>query len=102
MPVSAIVALALGTLVFRLAGPVLGYRLRLSERFERLAAQAAIMLLVALVATTALADGRDLVGWARPVGVASAGVLALMRCPFPVVVIAAAGTTAALRWLGVP
>ena len=45
----------------------------------------------------------DLVaGWARPSGVPVGGVLAIRRAPFPLVVIAAAATTAALRLWGVP
>lgn len=102
MPLTAIAFLALGTLAFRLAGPMLGHRYRLSDRLNRLAADSAIVLLVALVATTALTDGRDPAGWARPAGVFLAGCLALLRFPFPVVVLAAAAATASLRWLGIP
>jgi hypothetical protein len=62
----------------------------------------ATAVLTALVATAALTQGHGFAGWARPAGVLVGGVLAVRRVPFPVVVIAAAATTAVLRWSGVP
>jgi hypothetical protein len=56
---------------------------------------------VSLAATGALTQGHGFAGWARPAGVAVAGVLAARRAPFPVVVIAAGATTALLRLAGV-
>jgi branched-subunit amino acid transport protein len=102
MPLLAILALAAGTYAFRLAGPLFQGRLRLPDRLERLLPAASAVLLVALVAVSALTDGQGFTGWARPAGVLVAGVLAVRRAPFPVVVIAAAVTTAVLRLLGVP
>lgn len=101
MPLIAIAALALGTYAFRLAGPVFRHRLRLPDRALRLLSAAATVLLVALVATAALTQGHGFAGWARPSGVLVGGVLAVRRVPFPVVVIAAAATTALLRLSGV-
>ena len=102
MSLLAVLVLAAGTYAFRIAGPVLRQRLQVPARVERLLADAATVLLVALVATSALVDGQVLAGWARPAGVLVAAVLAVRRAPFPVVVLAAAGTTAVLRMVGVP
>ena len=41
-------------------------------------------------------------GFAAPIGVTVAGILAWRKAPFVVIVIAAAATTAALRWFGLP
>jgi uncharacterized membrane protein len=102
MTLVALLALAGGTFLYRITGPVLGDRLRLSERAERLANDAATVLLVALLASSALTHGHDFAGWARPAGVGVGVLLVLRRAPFPVVVIGAAATTALLRLLGVP
>ncbi len=102
MPLLAIVALAAGTYAFRLAGPVFRHRLRIPDRLQRLLTVAAAVLLTALVATAAVIDGHGFAGWARPAGVLLGGALAIRRVPFPLVVIAAAATTAVLRLAGVP
>jgi branched-subunit amino acid transport protein len=98
---AAVVVLGAGTFAFRFAGPVLRSRADVSPRAERLMAVATIVLLAALVATATLLDGREFAGFARLAGVAVAGVLAWRRAPFAVVVLAAAGTAAGLRLLGV-
>ncbi|ETK37556.1 AzlD domain-containing protein [Microbispora sp. ATCC PTA-5024] len=102
MPPLAVVLLAAGTYAFRLAGPLLGDRLRLPDPLRRLLSDAAAVLLVALVAVAALTEGHGFAGWARPAGVLVGGALALRRAPFPLVVVAAAATTAALRLAGLP
>ncbi len=94
--------LALGTFAFRLAGPVLRSRVKLSPRAERLMALAAVVLLAALVAVSALTEGHGFAGFARPAGVLVAGVLAWRKAPFVLVVVAAAATAALLRLAGVP
>ena len=66
MTLVALLALAAGTFLFRIAGPVLGERLQLSERVEGLANDAATVLLVALVVTASLTQGHGFAGWARP------------------------------------
>jgi branched-subunit amino acid transport protein len=91
--------LGLGTFAIRAAGPFLHARMEIDQRLLRLMSLAATVLLVALLATSALFDGKELSDPARPAGVAVAGVLALKRFPFVVVVVAAAATTAALRVL---
>ncbi|MGK4584874.1 AzlD domain-containing protein [Kitasatospora sp. HPMI-4] len=101
MPLIAIALLAAGTLAFRLAGPTIGQRVKFPEPLQRLLTVAATVLLVALVATAALTEKQGFAGWARPAGVLIAGVLAWRRAPFPLVVVAAAGTTAVLRLCGV-
>jgi branched-subunit amino acid transport protein len=94
--------LSAGTFAFRFSGPLLRERLAFPPWAERLLEVAAVVLLAALVATTALTQGQGFAGFARPAGVLVAGVLAWRKVPFLVVVLAAAGTTALLRLLGVP
>ncbi|MFD4250910.1 AzlD domain-containing protein [Amycolatopsis thermoflava] len=98
----AIAVLAVGTFAFRFAGPVLQSRIQLSARVQNLMAVSATVLLVAVVATGALAEGHGFAGFARPIGVAVGGVLAWRKAPFLVVVVAAAVVTALLRLAGVP
>jgi branched-subunit amino acid transport protein len=102
MTLLPILVLAAGTFAFRLAGPLLSQRLQLSARVQRLLTLAAIALLSALVATATLTSNGGFTGWARPAGVAVGAALAWLRLPFVVVVVAAAGTAALLRKLGVP
>jgi branched-subunit amino acid transport protein len=101
MPLLAIVGLAVLTYAFRLVGPFCRGRLTLPPAATVVFADAAAVLLIALAVTSALFNGHDFAGWARPAGVLIAGVLAARRAPFPVVVIAAAGITALLRLAGV-
>lgn len=98
--VVATVVLGAGTYAFRFSGPVLRSRVELSPGVQRLVAASSVTLLTALVATTALLDGRTFVGLARPAGVVVGGVLAWRRAPFVVVVLAAAGVAAGLRAVG--
>lgn len=98
----ALLTLAAGTYLLRLAGLALRDRLRLPARVARLVDLGATALLVALVATAALLDGTAFAGWARPAGVAVGALAAWRRAPFVLVVVLAAGTTAGLRALGLP
>ena len=98
---TAVLVLAAGTYGFRVVGPLLRHRVAVPARVQQLLTDAATVLLVGLVATSALTEGHDFAGWARPAGVLVALVLVLRRAPFPVVVVAAAATTAVLRLLGV-
>lgn len=102
MPLIAVLILAAGSYALRAAGPLLGARVALPERVQRLMTTAATLLLTALVAVSALTEDRGFSGWSRTAGVAVAAVLALRKAPFPVVVIAATATTALLRLAGVP
>ena len=101
MPFYAIAMLAAGTYVMRFVGPAMHSRVTIPPQIQRLASLATIAVLLALVATSTLVSGHAFAGWARPAGVLVGGVLAVRRAPFPVVVIAAALTTALLRLAGV-
>jgi branched-subunit amino acid transport protein len=100
--VVGLLTLSAGTFALRFSGPVLRERVTFPPRAERLLEAAAVVLLAALVATTALTKDHGFSGYARPAGVLVGGVLAWRKAPFVAVVIAAAGTTALLRLLGVP
>lgn len=102
MNIITVLVLAAGTYAFRVSGPLLRDRVVLSDRVKELMSAAAVVLLLALIATAALMDGRRFAGWALPAGVLVGGVLAWRKAPFIVVVIAAAASTAGLRLLGVP
>lgn len=96
-----IATLAAGTYAIRFAGVALAGRVALSEQVRQLLILAAIALLAALAATSALTEAGRAAGFARPGGVLVGLVLAWRRLPFAVVVLAAAGTTAVLRLVGV-
>jgi branched-subunit amino acid transport protein len=102
LPMTAIVALAALTYAMRLAGPLLRGRVTVPAAAERLFADSATVLLIALAATSALTAGHGFAGWARPAGVLVGGLLAARRAPFPVVVLSAAAVTALLRLAGLP
>ncbi|KAA5831820.1 AzlD domain-containing protein [Saccharopolyspora hirsuta] len=97
MTLGVVFALAAGTYAMRLAGPLLRGRLQISPQWEQLMSIAAIVLLGAFVATSAVFESGGFAGWARFAGVAVGGVLAWRRAPFVLVVVAAAATTALLR-----
>jgi branched-subunit amino acid transport protein len=99
---AGLITLSAGTFAFRLAGPLLRQRIWFPPWAERLLETAAVILLAALVVTTGLTEGHRLAGLARPAGVSVGGILAWRKAPFPVVVLAAAATTAVLRLLGIP
>ncbi len=98
---AAILALAVGTFLIRLAGPLLRNRITLSERAEAILKAGATVVLLALAVTSALMVEGEFAGWALPAGVLVGGVLAWRRLPLAVVVVAAAATTALLRLAGV-
>ncbi|WP_341716989.1 AzlD domain-containing protein [Micromonospora sp. FIMYZ51] len=102
MLIAVIVALAVGTYAFRIAGVLLRDRLDLPEWARQLLPVGAAALLAALAATAALTEVGRFAGWARPAGVLVGVLLAWRRVPFVLVVVAAAGTAALLRLLGVP
>lgn len=102
MLVAAIAVLAAVTFAFRLAGPAFHGRAAMPARTRELLASVGAILLLALTATSALTQGRGFAGWARPAGVAAAGLLAARRAPFPLVVITAVAVTALLRLAGAP
>lgn len=99
---AGIAVLAVGTFVFRFAGPVLAARWTVPDRLQQLTTAGTVVLLTALVATATFIDGRDIASPARILGVAVGGLLAWRRAPFVLVVLAAAGTAALLRLAGMP
>lgn len=99
---AAMLALAAGTFLLRLAGPALRAKVTFPKRAEKLLEVSAVVLLTALTATAALTESGGFAGPARPIGVMVGGALAWRKAPFLVVVLAAAGTAALLRLAGVP
>ena len=95
-----LLALVIGTYTLRIAGPALRTRVTISPRIDKVMNTAVAVIFVALVATSTLLVGKDFAGFALPAGVAVAAVLAWRRAPFVVIVLAAAATTAGLRWVG--
>ena len=66
MPMTAIVALAVLTYAFRFTGRLLRGRVTVPAAAERLFADAATVLLIALAATAALTAGHGFAGWLSP------------------------------------
>jgi branched-subunit amino acid transport protein len=99
--VAGAAVLAAATFALRLAGLFTRRSAALSPTVDRLTRIGAVVLLSALATTSALLNGHHLAGAARPVGVAVGAVLAALRAPFVVVVLAAAAVTALLRAAGV-
>jgi hypothetical protein len=89
--------LGAGTFAYRFAGPALHARFALPATVLTLMSTSAVVLLLALVVTSTVADGDVLADPARVSGVVVGGVLAWRRAPFAVVVVAAAATAAVLR-----
>jgi branched-subunit amino acid transport protein len=97
-----IAVLGTGTYGLRLAGVLIGDRMRLSPTLERLLPLGAVALLAGLAATAALLDAGHFAGAARPAGVLAGVLAAWLKVPFIVVIIIAAGVAAGLRLLGIP
>ena len=98
----ALIATALGCYLLKYAGMSAPRRLLDNPWLQRFAMAVPLALLAALVAVQALGDGQAL-AWdtARMAGVGAAVLALVLRAPFLLVIVAAAGTTAALRALGV-
>jgi len=77
--IAVIVALAVGTYGFRLAGVVMHDRLDLPAPLRRMLPLAAAALLAALAGTAALTESGAFAGVARPLGVAVGAVLAWFK-----------------------
>ncbi len=86
-----------GCYVIKLAGMSLPERVLADRRVRRIGALLPVALLSALVATQTFATGQDLTLDARAAGLAVAVVAVLLRAPFLVVVVGAAGATALVR-----
>ena len=93
---------AVGCYALKLTGLVVPRSVLGSPRVRRFAELVPISLLAALVAVQTFAAGQSLaVDPARLAGLGAAVAALLLRAPFLVVIIVAAGTAAALRALGV-
>ena len=98
----AVLATAAGCYALKLAGLTVPRRLLNNARMRRFAELVPIALLAALTAVQAATSGQSLVlDPARLAGLAAAVLALLLRAPFLLVIVAAAGTAAGLRALGV-
>ncbi|MGW5416767.1 AzlD domain-containing protein [Actinomadura geliboluensis] len=97
----AVAATALGCYALKLAGLVAPQRVLDDPRVRRFTDLVPVALLTALIAVQVLADGRSLeFDAARLAGLGAAVAALLLRAPFLVVLVAAAGVAAGLRVLG--
>ena len=81
MPMTAIVALAVVTYGLRLTGPLLRGRVTVPAAAERLFADAATVLLIALAATSAFTEGHGFAGRGHRAAAAGRRPIALREFP---------------------
>lgn len=96
-----VVAVSIGTIIIKAAGPVLLGGRPLPARVQGVVALLAPALLAALVATTALGSGQALVLDARIIGLGAAAAALVLRMPVLVVVLVAAAAAAVARVAGI-
>lgn len=94
---TVVLAVGLGTVAIKAAGPVLLGGRPLPDRLRNVVALLAPALLAALVATAGLSTGQQLVLDARVVGLGAAALALAARAPILVVVFVAAASAALLR-----
>lgn len=98
----AVLVTAAGCYLLKLAGLTVPPRVLNNPWLRRFAELVPVALLAALVAVETFAKGSALViDPARLAGLGAAVIALLLRAPFLVVIVAAAGTAAVLRLLGV-
>jgi branched-subunit amino acid transport protein len=98
----AVLATAAGCYALKLTGLTVPRSVLNNPRVRRFAELVPVALLAALVAVQTFGAGQSLaVDPARLAGLGAAMVALLLRAPFLVVIVVAAGTAAALRVLGV-
>ena len=98
----AVLLTAAGCYALKLTGLVVPKGVLSNPRVRRFAELVPIALLAALVAVQSFTAGQSLtIDTARPAGLGAAVVALLLRAPFLVVIVVAAGTAAGLRALGV-
>jgi uncharacterized membrane protein len=95
-----VVAIGIGTMLIKAAGPVLLGGRALPGPVQGVVALLAPALLAALVATAALSTGQALVIDARLLGLGAAALAIALRAPVLVVVMVAAATAAIARLVG--
>jgi branched-subunit amino acid transport protein len=98
----AVVAAGLGCYALKLAGLSVPESVLDRPYIRRATDLLPVALLAALIAVQVFADGSRLVIDARVAGLGAAAVALVLRAPFLVVVVVAAGTAALLRALGMP
>ena len=96
----AVLGLAAGAYLLKLAGWLVPARAFEDPRVRTAAALVPVALLAALVVVQAFADGRSLAVDARAAGLAAGAVALLLRAPFLVLVLVAAATAALVRAVG--
>jgi branched-subunit amino acid transport protein len=98
----AVLVTAGGCYALKLAGVTVPQRLLASPRVRRFAELVPVALLAALSAVQSMTSGQSIdFNLARLAGMAAAVVALLLRAPFLLVIVVAAGTAAALRALGI-
>jgi len=98
----AVLVTAVGCYALKLTGLTVPRSLLNNPRARRFAELVPVALLAALVAVQTFGAGQSLaIDPARLAGLGAAVVALLLRAPFLVVIVVAAGTAAALRALGV-
>jgi branched chain amino acid efflux pump len=95
-----VLAVGLGTMAIKAAGPVLLGGRPLPTPVQRVVALLAPALLAALVTSAAFGSGNDLVLDARAIGLAVGALALVLRAPVLAVVVAAAAAAAVVRLLG--
>ena len=95
----AVLVASLACLGLKIAGWSVPTRLLAGERLQRASLLVPVALLAGLVVVQSFAAGPHLQVDARSAGLAAAVVALLLRAPFLVVVLAAAGTAALIRLL---
>jgi branched-subunit amino acid transport protein len=99
---AAVLVTAAGCYGLKLAGLAVPRQVLERRWVRRFAELVPVALLAALTAVQALSTGKSLsVDPARLAGLSAAAVALLLRAPFLVVIVVAAGTAAALRAFGV-
>jgi len=94
-----VIAMALGTLALKIVGPLVAGGRQPPAPLLGVIALLTPVLLAALVAASTLTEGRSIVLDARLAGLLVGGALLLLRAPLLIAMLAAAGTTAAVRAL---
>lgn len=97
---ASILIASFGTYAEKLIGYMLPHHMLERESIRRMTGLLPVSLLAALVAVQTFAINQSLVIDARLFGLGVAVVALLLRAPFLVVIIAAAASTAIVRWLG--
>ena len=97
---AVIVALAVGTLLFKTLGPLVAGGVEPPARLTRVIELLTPALLASLIVVGTLGEGRHLVFDARIVGVLFGALLLLVRAPLLIALMGAAAVTAGVQALG--